>query len=383
MKKASFLFLVMLLIAACVDRLDVANVEQEAGTLVVDGQITDAPGPYQVRLFRATTSVDNLNIVRYLLVKSVTIFDDAGESEELKPDKLGVYETDPNGIRGQVGRKYGIRIQMLDGTIFESIPDELKATGEIDAVRFEWESVPQLNGPDKNGFRVLLDSHATETFVRWRVTGSYMLEAFPQLRRLNAANCSSEPPPPDPPECSGWRFNFISRANPFLGGTLEEFGECTCCLCWVSVNETRPTINEDVIPTDGTYKNIQLGFIPFDQWTFGRGKYMVKVEQIGLTRQAFEFWKLIKDQKEGTASLFQPAIGKTKTNLFSTNTDLPVMGIFYASSVSERVSFLTGKDAPIVVREYSIEPRDNCVLWDSCEQLSSFTASRNPPPEWE
>lgn len=384
--KWSLIFVVsILVIDACVSRLEIDNVDQQTGTLVVEGQITDAPGPYQVKLFRSTTNVDNLNSITYLLAKSVTIFDDVGQSEELKSNKLGVYETNPSGIRGQIGRKYAIRIQMLDGTIFESTPDELKATGQIDAIRFEWQSIPQLDGPAKNGFKVFMDSQATNSFVRWRFTGSYMLEAFPQLRRLNGASCANgpPPPPPDPPECSGWRYNFISRFNPFAGGTLEEFGECTCCLCWVSVNETRPSLSEDIISTNGTYQNIEIGFIPFDQWTFGRGKYMVKVEQMSLTEQAFEFWKLIKDQKEGTGSLFQPAVGKTKTNLFSTNSNLLVMGIFYASSVSKQINFLTGKDAPIAVPEYNIKPSDNCTLWHACEELSSFTASRNPPPEWE
>lgn len=367
----------------CISRLDIDKVEQDAGTLVVEGQITDAPGPYQVKIFRSTTNTDNLSNISYLIAKKVTLFDDVGESEELVINTSGIYETQPNGIRGRVGRKYAIHIEMIDGTIFESVPDELLPVGEIENLNFVWESVTPLSGPVKNGFKVFLDTRATDSFLRWRFSGTYMLEAFPELRRLNGANCAFDLPPPDPPECSGWRYDFISRFNPFAGGNLVQFGDCNCCMCWVTDRETRPHINENLLPTGGTFKNVQVGYVPFDQWTFGRGKYMVMVEQMSLTEEAYQFWKIIKDQKDGTGSLFQPAFGKTKTNLFSINSDKPVMGIFYASAIRKEIRFLTGEDAPIEIPPYNVEPRSNCVLWNSCEQLSSFNASRNPPADWQ
>lgn len=385
MIRSILLFLFILVVEACVDRLDIRSIDQETGTLVIEGQITDQPGPYRIRVFRSAGNEDNLANTNYLNTKVVTIFDDQGNSEVLSKNEEGVFETAANGIRGEVGRKYAVRVEMLDGKIFESTPDELISAGDIEEIKTEWESLTPLTGPSRDGFRVFLDSRATGpgSFVRWRFSGVYMLEAFPQKRRLNDANCGNNPPPPDPPECSGWRYEFVSRFNPFAGGQLIEFGDCTCCLCWVTDNEKSPNINEDVVATDGSYKNIQVGYIPFNQWTFGRGRYMVKVEQMSLTEQAFKFWKVVKDQKDGTGSLFQPAFGKATTNLFAVNNDESVLGFFYASAVVKKVLFLGPEDAPIKVPQPSQAPSDNCTLWNSCERLISFNASRIPPPEWD
>ncbi len=381
------LFLLIFLLTGCVDRLDIPQIDQEEGILVVDGQITDAPGPYKIKLFRVAASDAILNNIEFISAKQVTIFDDEGTSEVLKRAETGIYETDPNGIRGEVGRKYSIRVEMLDGLIFESEPDEMMPVGKVDSLYYTWESFVPLSGPTENGFRVFLNATSQEQpMLRWRFTGTYEIESFPQFRKVNNANCGFNPPPPEPPPCSGWRFIRNSFGNPFAGGTLEQFSEeCTCCQCWIPDSEKSPHLSEDVLQTDGTFKQIEVGYVPFNAWTFGRGKYMVKVEQMSLSQTAFQFWKVFKDQKQGATSLFQPAFGRARTNLYSTNSDEPVMGIFYASAIKSKVIFLRASDAPIKVPPYDIEPQSgNCVLWSDCRTLSAFpNGSITPPSEWE
>ncbi len=383
------LFVLIFLLTGCVDRLDVVQADQQEGILVVDGLITDAPGPYKVKLFRVSASDAILNNFEFIQARQVTIFDDAGTSEVLTRDEKGIYETDPNGIRGEVGRKYSIRIEMLDGLIFESEPDEMMPVGSVDSLYYTWESFVPLSGPTEYGFRVFLNATSQEQpRLRWRFTGTYEIESFPEFRKLNDANCATGPPipPPEPPPCSGWRYIRNSLNNPFAGGTLEQFSEeCTCCICWIPDSGNGPHLSEDVFQSDNTYTEIEVGYVPFSEWTFGRGKYMVKAEQMSLSNTAFQFWKVFKDQKQGATSLFQPAFGKSRTNLYSTNSDEPVMGIFYASAVRSKVMFLTASDAPIKVPPYDFEPlSSNCVLWTDCRTLSAFpNGSNTPPPEWQ
>ncbi|HNP94283.1 MAG TPA: DUF4249 family protein [Cyclobacteriaceae bacterium] len=386
MKKALLLFSVMLLIAACVDRLSIEGVAQEEGTLVVDGLITDSPGPYQVRLFRASVSDAILNNAKPVFAKEVSIFDDLGNAEVITYKEDGLYETAPDGIRGQPGRKYGVRIQLLDGTDYESQPDEMNPVGSIDSLYYKWETYKPLRGPEEYGFRIFVNAKGNQSGVqlRWRFSGTYVLETFPQFRKMNDANCGSMPPPPDPPPCSGWVYNLAVPGNRFAGGSLENVGECTCCICWVTQQEKKPTLSERVVVTDGTFEKVDVGYVPFDQWTFGEGKYMVKIEQMSLSSMAYDFWRVFKDQKDGSSSLFQPAFGRTKTNLYSTNSDSPVMGIFYAAAIRSKVMFLTADDAEVEVPQPSIEPKDNCVLWSDCQRLATFpNGLAYPPPEWE
>ena len=372
---------------SCVDRLEVPQIDQETGVLVVDGLITDQDGPYQVRLFRVAESDAILNNIELIRAKQVTIFDDAGKSEVLMRKESGVYETDPNGMKGQVGRKYSVRVETLDGLIFESEPDAMMPNGSVDSLYYLWEAYQPINGPSEYGFRIFMNATSTEqTRLRWKFTGTYELESFPQYRHINDANCGLNPPPPDPPPCSGWRYNRVSLTNPYAGGTLEQFSEeCTCCLCWIPDHEKKPSLSEDVIQTNGEYKRIEIGYVPFNQWTFGRGKYMVKVEQMSLSNTAYQFWKIFKDQKQGTSSLFQPAFGRTQTNLHCTNSNTAVLGIFYASSITSDVLFIRASDSPVKVPPYDIDPPNtNCVLWSDCRTLSAFpNGSIYPPPEWQ
>lgn len=372
MIKPSQVFFI-LLVSACVDRLDIEYTDTEAGIIVVDGVITDQPGPYTIKIFRSSNADDIVSNPVPISARQVSIFSDDGENEILKSVGSGTYETAPEGIRGTVGKKYAVRIELVDGSIVESVPDELKPVAKIDSLYYLWETFKPLDGPTRYGFRVFMDSKGLEgenRYMRWRYSGTYLAEAYPKGRGIND-NCFGVP---DPPPCSGYTYTG-TRQFP---GDFVYIGECTCCICWVTDPEGKPQLN-DKLNTNGTYKKIEVGYVPFNQWTFHFGRYMIKVEQMSLSDQAFEFWKIVRDQKEGITDLFQPAIGRLKTNIFAVDSNLEVSGIFYATSIDTKVRFLTRDDAEIPVPELNI---DTCPLRKECDRAFPH-ASRTPPPEWE
>jgi hypothetical protein len=76
-------------------------------------------------------------------------------------------------------------------------------------------------------------------------------------------------------------------------------------------------------------------------------KLHVKVSQHSLSREAFAFWKSIKDQKDAINSLFQPITGKIPTNFVQTNgSSVPISGFFYSTSISEKSLYITRDDVP-------------------------------------
>ena len=299
------------------------------GTLVIQGLISDQPGPYTVRLYRSTAAENILEAVQPVAAKSVTIIDDTGMSEKLVSNDDGYYVTSVGGIQGIIGRKYHVSVELFDGTVFESEPDELRPGGNIDSIYYQWEPISLATGGFINGFRVFIDAKAPnpDQFLRWKFSGTYRVESFPHLNKYEP-NCSDNPPPiiPDPVPCSGYITTGVRTRFGLSIGNLIRVGDCNCCICYVNDAEDKPHLNNEVIGTNGTYKQIEVGFVRFDQWTFGHRKYMLKVEQMSLSRDAFEFWKIIKDQKEGANSLFQPAFGRTKSNIRSTNSEQEVMG---------------------------------------------------------
>ncbi len=373
---------------SCVDRLATELQQGKQEILVVDGQITDAPGPYTVRLSSIANPDDVLNSVEPTIAKSVSIHDDQGNSEILQGLGDGLYKTSINGIRGMVGRKYHLKIELMDGSLFESIPDEMKQVPDLDTLYYEWEEVATINGPTRYGFRLYVDSRGKldeDSFVRWRISGVYVVETFPHLRRFSDHNCfkrliNPEPPPPDPPACSGYIYTGSGVGITHIPGILLQQSDCTCCVCWVTDFESKPNLSDEVI-TATNFKKIEVGFVPFDSWRFGRGKYMIRAEQMSLSKEAFEFWKVLRDQKEGASSLFQPAFGKARSNIFSTNSAREAIGLFYASAIRKKILDLTANDAPLPIPEFDIAPIDNCVLWRPCTKVFG-NASTSPPDDW-
>lgn len=369
--------MILIIIGSCIDRIDSGFDENDQGILVVDGIITDQSGPYEIRLFRSANVDDNLNLNTPFPVRTVSISDNLGYVEELVSKGDGVYYSDANGIRGEIGRKYKLTIVGLDGTIYESTMEEMLPSGEIDSLYFQWEEFKPLTGQTEYGFRVFLNSTGSDNgYIRWKYSGTYEVQTYPELRLMNEA-CQA---PPDPEPCSGVVLS-TSFSDGFVSFFLETVRSCSCCICWAKEVEKEPKLNDKIL-TDGTFKSIEIGYVPFDQWTFRFRKFMIKVEQMSLSKEAFEFWKIIRDQKEGSSSLFQPAFGRVRSNMISSNPNRQVTGLFYASSVTQKTAFIRASDAPISVPPPDINPPDNCFLWRSC--LKAFPNSSNVPPlEWE
>ncbi len=261
-----------------------------------------------------------------------------------------------------------LRIEALNGVVYKSEPVKMEATSAIDSIYYVWEEFLPIKGQTRNGFRIFLNSKLESKdskYVRWRFTGTYMVESIPSAH-LGLVGTTFGP---DPLPCSGFEYT---------GSFLKKFGPCECCFCWVNDYEDKPKLNDDVIGTGDHFRNVEVGYVPFDKWTFAYNRYMVKLEQMSLSRQAYDFWKTIRDQKEGATSLFQPAFGRLPTNIYSSNSE-KVFGLFYTSSVTKKVMFLTDADAPINIVPAEI---GGPFFWDACDKVY-INAFRTPPPEWE
>lgn len=272
MRGVYFLLLVVAITNSCVNPLDIEESSFNADKqIVIDGYISDQPGPYIVRVFRPSAIDDVLNSRERVNAKQVSIFDDSGNREILAGER-GFYYTNPNGIRGVVGRKYWLEVELLDGRIFRSMPDELQPSGSIDNVYVEFDTNKPLQGPTEYLFRVYIDATTgPNSLIRWRDTGIYYIETL-------------------------------------QGG------------CWPHVYEPGPQVSDGQFVQGGKFKAVLVGSVPVNQYTF-YSKFMVRVEQMSLTKSAFDFWKIAADQFDAKESLFQPAIGSLPATIFEINTN--------------------------------------------------------------
>jgi hypothetical protein len=336
MKKQLILFFIIMItgVDSCIDRFEVNSLEA-ISQLVVDGQITDAPGPYTVKLTR-TKKPGDFSLPTPVSAR-VTIFDNVGNSEVLTQINPGEYQTDPNNLRGVVGREYFVQIEIGDKT-YESVPEKINPSGTIDSVYHQFEKYVPESGIPQYRFRIFMDSHGTQgsdNFLLRKVTGTYEVITRPELYFEKIGTAKVARPRP----CSGFVLELKT-------GKPIKVGPCTCCQCWVSLVPTKPNLSDNSIVANGQFNKVDLGFIPVEFWPFWQ-KTLVIAEQISLTKTARDYWKTVQDQKEGAASLFQPSVGKARSNVFLKNGAEEVQGIFYASGVAKKIIFLSVLDIPL------------------------------------
>ena len=366
MKVVRLIPIVLLLSDACVDRYELPE-QLAAPRLVVDGMITDQPGPYSVELFISTDLNTNLNNRVHVPNATVKIVDDLGNEEVLKEVNVGVYQSDVNGIRGTIGRKYHTVIY-LDEKEYRSDPQELLPAGEISEVRYEFrEGIMNQNDPGEpqDALDVRIDSRGVEgkkNLFRWRWSSIYRVKTFPELRTREAGR-----PPvvlPDPLPCSGY------IPGPY--GTIVKVGVCTCCDCWVPEYGSRVTISKNTSVSDNAFKDVFLARVPVDHWRFSARYYML-VEQFSLSQEAYAFWNLIQSQQDGEGSLFQPNSVEVVGNVYNTSDATEkVLGLFAVSAVTRKEFFIDTREVPSQIEIKRDTVKGSC--------LGHFRGSSNQKP---
>jgi hypothetical protein len=358
-----------LLLSACIERIDF-DVPDAQFQMVIEGMISDASGPYMVKISRGLDlDADSLSYTPVENAK-VKLYDDMGMVEDLVERSPGIYSSG-GIIQGHVGHAYFIRIETSDGRIFESEPDLINPVGEVEAIRYEFEARKKdedFGEVDANVFNIFVDAKAgngDENYIRWKFTGTYRVLTNPELRKVTIREYTIM----DPLPCSGY---IVSPAPG--GGLLTKVEECSCCTCWANHLETEPQLSDQQLISGDRFNNIKVAEIPINQATFF-DKYHIGIEQMSLSRKAFEFFKLIRAQKNGSSSLFQSPSGEIVGNIHSVNSTEPVIGFFWATAVKNKSIFIDRKEVP-----YQLPPI--YYVTDKCTNYYP-NSSTEKPTFWE
>src|SRR6478735_6310360 len=174
MRLVRFLPLLFILLEACVDpyKIKLLPVSQK---FVVDGLITNDPGPYDVKLSITTGFDNNLRIAPAATGASVWIYDNFNNVEKLSEVSPGLYRSSKTGIRGIVGREYYIKIKTKFGREYQSSPQRLVAAGEISSVNLEFTPEGILGvrgnpGDYVDALKIIMDSKGVvgeKNLLRW------------------------------------------------------------------------------------------------------------------------------------------------------------------------------------------------------------------------
>jgi hypothetical protein len=334
---------ILFILMACVDRVDL-NLDGQSNRLVVDGLITDQPGPYTVRLSRSL-SFNNSGIVSTYFVPEkeadVSILRQIGSGMHrvsLMETEPGVYQTDSASIRGVVGETYSVEIHTADGKTYQSAPETMPATPVLEMITPTLKITNELSPTTSAlkevwGFDIAIttsDPAAEANYYRWKSKG--IIEFF----------------------------------------TYTDNAGFECFLNYEPL-EVQVMISDDKYVNGNQFVK-SVGTAPYERTT----RFRANIDQYSLTQRAFEFWDKIRVQQANTGSLFDAAPAQITGNIsrIDKGGDETVLGYFGASAVSHLgLTFDRGK-----VANHQYPPNQGLPLPGRCSD-SIPSAYEKPRPE--
>lgn len=367
---------VVAFLGGCVEKINF-DVPLASNQTVIEGMITADPGPYTVKISRGLELDSDTSMVVGIEGAVVRLFDDSGNVEDLVESSPGIYQTG-GAIQGQFGHAYHIEVQTAEGKFFRSVPDTLTPIGEIEEIRHVYEARtivedPLLGEVAADVFNIFMDATAggeNSNYVRWKYTGTYEVLTNPELRiEWVQGSGPNKIPWADPLPCSGYvrvwqnaRFEISKRT------------ESECSTCWVKDFEPAPQLADDQFVRDGQFQNVKITEIPINAATFHE-KYRIQIELMSLSRTAFNFFNLVREQKVNATSLFQPPSSEIRGNIEAENPDDIVLGLFWATAIDRRTLFISRDEVP-----YPLLPIETVV--QACYDFYP-NASTVKPEGWE
>ena len=310
---------ILLFTVSCIEKFqpDLGNKYEEA--LVVDGAITNEPGPYTIRLTRSA-SIEYPKLVFYPGCE-VSIVCDDGTTEKLIETTEGTYLTAPDGIRGEVGKKYKIRILTPDGDTYESDFEKLTAPVEIQSVYAEiaYKHDDEL-AHELSGYQFYVDTKpATKdtNYLMWTMESTYK-----------------------------FKTDFLAYYI-FDNGQLSNFPKIDSLnVCWRSTKILQFFTYETSHLSQPVITHFPLNFVSTEDKQLSI-RYSLKVRQLSISKKAFDFWDNIRQQNESQGSLYTSQPYQIRGNVQNVNDPgKPAFGYFQVAGVSERRIFVNRPALP-------------------------------------
>lgn len=312
----------------CVNKVDL-SITSTSFPIIVDGWITNQPGPDTVRLSRGYPADGGYYAPQPVDGAIITITDDTGKVDSLVRIERGTYIT--QFLNGTVGRFYQLKVLIKDpikGPTFAiSTRQQLVDAGSVDSIYYEFTTrINSRTGLSENGFNVFIDSSlnpSSSRRMKWSFFGTYTVTTNPAAF-LIPSNCGDPPCPLIPLPCSD---------------------DCLCCVCWYTTFEKSPIISTPSILGGSQLDYVFMQFIPINDQTFF-DQYRVEIRQMELSKDVFEFYEAIKNQEVNGNSVFQPPFFKIDGNMSVDSGPEKIIGSFAASTVAKRHIYIPRNAVP-------------------------------------
>jgi hypothetical protein len=336
LRKLLLLLLPLLPLPACIDEYW-PEIDTYQNLLVVDGMITDGPGPFVVELSLST----NMNWPQYQPLSgcSVSIFDNTGDQIDLTEQEEGVYKSAGNGEKGIPGRSYGLKIITPGGEEYVSDLQQLPEPATIDSVYplVEYHTDPEY-GDELSGYQFYVDtrSELDEAYYLWRLEQTYEYNSDFLIHYIYDHGIQPFSPTDSLYTC--WITEKIKKIFVFGTHGLSSSGLDKYPLNYVSTNSRALSI-----------------------------RYSLLVDQFTLGKDAYHFWNEVFKQNSGETTLFTQQLYQIRGNVHHISDDSePVLGYFMVVGKDTRRIFV---NRPTDILEFNYPV---CVITDGDYDAYSY-----------
>ncbi len=327
-------------LATCVSTYE-PSLTLNTNLLVVEGILTDQPGPQAVTLSRSRSTPDS-NTTSPVTRAQVQVVVNGTIPFSLSEVSAGRYEL-PAQFRGKVGDSYQLLFQTSDGTRYESTLETMVAVPPIQRVYDQFNA----NGPGK--FADGLPTPSSDVYVDFDDPGNQRNFYLWRTRLYEQQEwCAT---------CQQGRYILLD-IGPVGSGPIQYVGCVTdsslspvnlydyVCrgFCWDIFYSTTVNVFADAYANGLPQRGRLVAQVPVYQ----RDPALIDIEQLSLTAGAYRYYKLFQDQTQNTGTLVDTPPAPTVGNVRNvTDANENVVGYFSASSVAINHYWLDRKNVPV------------------------------------
>jgi hypothetical protein len=386
MKHTIYILILLLSINfSCRDIYD-PNTDSSQGILVVEGLITDQPGPYTIHLTQAMP-YDTIQTVNGTPVQKANVYitDNYANKYSFTESDAGYYVSKASGFTGYPGVTYTLHIRTTDGNIYESTPQKIPFNSYNDTIYYEYSSKDTYTDYKKtttNGLYLLTDITNTsdnEPYFRFRST-IYTEWLFSMWDAWEI----------EPPTVNYYGWSTSDPTGDQINLTLGKYSTATSNIikhpvCFISTDLGIYSANLPLIDTVVNFQyDPSMGYphnprysptYPYPQGLprhveKGRDSVIhipaynriIKIEQYRINDETYQYYNNINSLTSANDKIFSPGVLQLKGNITCTNNSAKLaLGMFEASAL--RIKTYSIKPHPAgtstIVRQPNIWPPTN------------------------
>ena len=328
--KILLIIAIFVLVVACQESFTPDDLDDDKKIPVIEGIITNRPGPYIIRLKWATAYNKTTEIP--IEKAFVRITDDKGNEELLTEVEAGKYKTAQGGIIGTIGNTYTLTVDLPDGSQYVSSPGILRSIPEIKNIYTE---------------------AGSDEAIRTTSTGDIVIREYRGLNVYVDLN-------PDQQSYYRYTANYFTQKK-YIGTIGTDQPESIVIFCidheiLIDLPNIKATLYND-----GKYEIRQhkLGFLPYFEYDFELqddtlalpyilgysglsgisapyfSGWVSKIAIFSINEDVYSYYESVSDQLSTTINIFDPIPTQIKSN-FTCTTDSSkfALGIFEVASVN-------------------------------------------------